>query len=306
MHSNSKQEKLEQHVGQAGEILLIALDRIHILNPRSRNRAVFARLVENIATIGLKRPVTVVESGAHDSGPRYELICGQGRYEAMQALGETSIPCVVVQAAETERYLISLVENIARRKHSNQDLLEAVRTLEERGYSVAEIARKTSLDPAYISCILYLLKNGEERLIGAVEKGWLSIDLASKISRSGEADIQLAMMEAYEKKLLNGDQLMRVKRLINQRQAMGKQYGKWTRRDDKPSPQKLLQTYQAEANRKRLIIRKADVNEQRLLFVVSAFRKLLADEHFRTLLRAEGFADMPKPLADRLHGQHQS
>lgn len=305
MHSNSKQVKLEQHVGQAGQILLIALDRIHVLNPRSRNRAVFARLVENIATIGLKRPVTVVESGVDDSGPRYELICGQGRYEAMQALGETSIPCVVVQAAETERYLISLVENIARRKHSNQDLLEAVRTLEERGYSVAEIARKTSLDPAYISCILYLLKNGEERLIGAVEKGWLSIDLASKISKSGEADIQLAMMEAYEKKLLNGDQLMRVKRLINQRQAMGKQYGKWTRRDDKPSPQKLLQTYQTETNRKRLIIKKADVNEQRLLFVVSAFRKLLTDEHFRTLLRAEGFADMPKPLADRLHGQQR-
>lgn len=304
MRSNSNYTNLDQHVGQPGTIALIPLNRIHVLNPRSRNRAVFARMVENIATIGLKRPVTVVESGADDTGPLYELICGQGRYEAMQVLGETSIPCVIVKAAETERYLISLVENIARRKHSNQDLLEAVRTLEERGYSMAEIARKTSLDPAYISCILHLLKNGEERLIGAVEKGWLSIDLAGKISRSGESDVQLAMMEAYEKKLLNGDQLMRVKRLINQRQALGKQYGKWTRRDDKPSPQKLLQTYQMEAARKRLIIRKADINEQRLLFVVSAFRQLLADEHFRTLLRAEGFADMPKPLADRLHGQH--
>lgn len=303
MHTNKIPLKLDQHVGQPGEIILITLDRIHILNPRSRNRAVFARLVENIATIGLKRPVTVVESGRDEKGPLYELICGQGRYEAMQALGEESIPCVVVQAAESERYLISLVENIARRKHSNRDLLEGVRTLEERGYTVLEIARKISLDPGYISVILHLLKNGEERLIGAVEKGWLSIDLANKISRCGESEIQIAMMEAYEQKLLSGDQLMRVKRLIHQRQTVGKQYGKWARRDETPSPQKLLQAYQAETNRKRLIIKKADVNEQRLLFVVSAFRQLLGDENFRTLLRAEGIPDMPKPLADRIQGQ---
>lgn len=306
MHSNNDHNRFDQHVGQPGEIILVALDRIRILNPRSRNRAVFARLVENIATIGLKRPVTVAKSGSDESGTRYELICGQGRYEAMQVLGEERIPCIVVEAAETDRYLISLVENLARRKHSNRDLLEAVRTLEERGYTVSEIARKTSLDQAYISGILHLLKEGEERLIGAVERGWLSIDLASKIARSGEDDIQIAMMEAYEKKLLNGSQLMRVKRLISQRQTVGRQYGKWARRDDKPSPQKLLQAYQAEANRKRLIIRKADINEQRLLFVVSAFRQLFADEHFRTLLRAEGYTDMPKPLADRMNGQHRS
>ena len=37
--------------------------------------------------------------------------------------------------------------------------------------------------------------------------------------------------------------------------------------------------------------------KNRLLFVVEAMRQLLADENFVTLLRAEGLATMPRPLA---------
>ncbi len=59
--------------------------------------------------------------------------------------------------------------------------------------------------------------------------------------------------------------------------------------------------YQDEVRRQKLMIKKAEINEQRLLFLVTALRRLLGDEHFRTLLRAEGFADMPQPLAERLH-----
>ncbi|MEA2755158.1 MAG: ParB family transcriptional regulator, chromosome partitioning protein, partial [Aliidongia sp.] len=37
-----------------------------------------------------------------------------------------------------------------------------------------------------------------------------------------------------------------------------------------------------------------------LLFVVNALRRLLADEHFVTLLRAEAMHSLPRPLAERL------
>ena len=40
--------------------------------------------------------------------------------------------------------------------------------------------------------------------------------------------------------------------------------------------------------------------KDRLLLLESALRKLLADEHFVTLLRAEHLADMPDLLATRL------
>lgn len=290
--------RINHHAG----IRHIPLEQIRILNPRSRNQKVFARLVENIASLGLKRPVTVVEVTANASEPLYDLICGQGRFEAFRALGETHMPCVIVDAEESDRYLISLVENLARRKHSNLDLLNAVRDLETRGYTVSQIAKKISLDPAYIRCILGLLRDGETRLIDAVESGVLSIDLASTIARLGDDEIQKAMTDAYNSGSLKGDQLMQIRKLVSMRQRFGKGYRKWTPKGDKPSPKSLLRAYQAEVRRQQMIVKKADLNQQRLLFVTTAMRKLMADENFRTLLRAEGVVDMPKPLADLIRG----
>ncbi|MBX6741514.1 MAG: ParB N-terminal domain-containing protein, partial [Acetobacteraceae bacterium] len=177
------------HVHGPFEIRPIPLDRIRVINPRVRSQKVFAGIVESIATVGLKRPITVAESGSDEHGARYDLVCGQGRLEAFQALGEQEIPCVIVDAPEADRYLMSLVENLARRKHSNADLLGAVRALEQRGYNPQQIAKKTGLDATYVRGILHLLKEGEERLIGAVEKGWLPMTLAVKISGAGDSEV---------------------------------------------------------------------------------------------------------------------
>lgn len=297
-------EAVPHHVGGVQEIRSIPVDSVRVVNPRARSQKIFAGIVESIATVGLKRPITVTEA-RHECGvPEYDLICGQGRLEAFRALGEISIPALIVRASESDLYLMSLVENLARRKHSNRDLLTAVRVLEDRGYGSAEIARKTGLDAGYISCIMQLLKAGEERLIAAVEKGWLPITLATDIVKVGEGDVQLAMMEAYETGLLRGEQLLKVRRLIDRRQALGKTYGSWKRKGDQPlTANKLAQTFQAEVRRQQLVVRKSEVAEQRLLFVVTALRRMLADEHFRTLLRAESIGDIPKPLADRIGGE---
>ena len=273
------------------------------MNPRSRNKKIFSRLVENISMLGLKRPITVAESGRDAHGTRYDLVCGQGRYEAFQMLGEKEIPCTVVNASETDRFLISLVENLARRKHSNHDLLDAVRILADRGYSTAEIGEKTGLDSAYINCILHLLRQGEERLIAAVEKGWLSIALASQIARSGDAEIQTFLMQAYEEGTLNGEQLMYIRSLIHQRKMVGKEYGHWKYRTSKNiTPKKLLKTYQNEVRRQKLMIKKAEISHQRLLFITTALRRLLEDENLKTLFRAENIQDMPQLLAERIQG----
>jgi ParB family chromosome partitioning protein len=53
------------------------------------------------------------------------------------------------------------------------------------------------------------------------------------------------------------------------------------------------------------MIKKSDINEQRLLIIVTTMRKLLADDYFRTLLRNEEIPDMPKPIADRIFGETQ-
>lgn len=293
--------KALMHVAEESLIRLIPLDNIRVLNPRMRNRQVFAKLVENISALGLKRPITVTPTAI--GAETFEIVCGQGRFEAYQALGEKKIPCIVVTASEADRYLISLVENLARRKHSNKELLISIQILSDRGYTPQQIASKTCLDVTYIHGILLLLRQGEERLIAAVEKGWVSISLATEIARSEDSEVQHAMVEAYETGVLKGEQLMRVRRLIDRRKTLGKRYGQQPHVDKLTTPQKLLNVYQAEVRRQKVMIKKADINEQRLLIIITAMRKLLADEYFVTLLRTEEIPDMPKPLADRIFGE---
>ena len=50
----------------------------------------------------------------------------------------------------------------------------------------------------------------------------------------------------------------------------------------------LIRTYQHEVERQKLMVKKAEFAQQRLLFVAEAMRQLMADENFTNLLRARG------------------
>jgi ParB family chromosome partitioning protein len=75
----------------------IAVDLIHIANPRVRSQRAFDELVSSIASVGLKRPITVAARPSSE-GLRYDLVCGQGRLEAFRQLGQPVIPAVIVEA----------------------------------------------------------------------------------------------------------------------------------------------------------------------------------------------------------------
>jgi hypothetical protein len=42
-------------------VTLVPIDRIEVLNSRDRNMKIFEEIVENIRSIGLKKPITVTE-----------------------------------------------------------------------------------------------------------------------------------------------------------------------------------------------------------------------------------------------------
>jgi ParB family transcriptional regulator, chromosome partitioning protein len=81
------------------EIRSIPVDLVTVLNPRVRNKRVFQELVDSIAHLGLKKPITVSKRPGR---PRYDLVCGQGRLEAFIALGQSEIPALVVEASEED------------------------------------------------------------------------------------------------------------------------------------------------------------------------------------------------------------
>lgn len=286
------------------ELRMIPLDRVDVLNPRERNGRVFEQIVDNIRNIGLKKPV-VVTPRAVGGGERYLLICGEGRLKAFKALGYREIPAMVMNVDDESAFIMSLTENIARRKFSPLELLAGIDQLRNQGYDKKAIAQKTGLSPEYVQGILYLLKNGEERLLMAVGSGRIPLNAAIVIAGAGNDDkaIQAALQEAYESGKLRGGQLIYARRVIERRRTQGRAVGgKASQRKigGDVTSSSLVRNYQREVERQKLLIRKAESAQRNLLFIVGALRQLLADENFSNLLRAEGLDTLPQYLADRV------
>jgi ParB family chromosome partitioning protein len=165
------------------EVQMVAVDAITVLNPRARNRRVFHELITSIAHLGLKKPITVSRR-ASDAG--YDLVCGQGRLEAFIALGQSEIPAIVIEASQEDCYVMSLVENLARRHPRSLELIREIGILKDRGYTNPEIAAKIDFTPDYIAAVCYLLEHGEERLLVAVEHGVMPATLNRVNSEASE------------------------------------------------------------------------------------------------------------------------
>lgn len=283
-------------------IRMVPIDAVNVLNPRARNRKAFNELVTSIANLGLKKPITVAQ---RDDGTTYDLVCGQGRLEAFVRLGQTEIPAVVIEASKEDCFIMSLAENIARRQHSPLELIREIGALRGRGYSISEIAKKTDFSSEYVHSICCLLERGEERLLVAVEKGAMPHSIAVEISRAKDGDVQQALADAYETGVLPGNQILTIRRIVETRNALGKSV-QATRPPNQRHPNKkitadaLVRAYRKEAERQKLLVRKASLANSRLLFIINALRKLFSEDHFVTLLRAEQFHSLPTPLANRL------
>jgi ParB family transcriptional regulator, chromosome partitioning protein len=218
---------------------------------------------------------------------------------------QTNIPAIVIDAEETDCLVMSLVENCARRQHRAIDLLADISTLRGRGYNDREIAAKIGVSTEYVHMISKLLENGEERLVTAVEAGILPLNMALEIAKSSDEDVQRALTQAYTEKKLRGKKLVAVRRLIEQRRRSGKQMrdSNFGRRDAAKRPltgEAIIRVYRQEADRQKLLIKKAEVTQNRLLFIVEAIRALRDDENFANLLRAESLDSMPAFLEQRL------
>lgn len=278
-------------------IELIPIARIRVVNPRSRNQKTFQGIVNNIGAVGLKKPILVFHRAMEPDGTDYDLVFGQGRLKAVTALGGTEIPAIVTNASENNRYLMSLVENVARKQPPQTDLLVEVRDLGKRGYTKKEIAAKLGLGRTYIEGILSLLRSGEVGLVTQVESGTIPLSIAVMIVRAGGDEAQRAMTEAYEKGELRGGKLRVVQRLVAARFAEHREQNEAAL---SLSREELARTYEQHTARQRDLVRRAQFVEERLAILTAAMKQLLGDAAFVGLLSREGLDSMPEPLAARL------
>lgn len=285
------------------EVQMIPIDQIRILNPRHRDRKKFELIVQSIKNLGLKKPIQVsLRAKNEDEGPGYDLVCGQGRIEAYQALGYTEIPAVVVEITKEDRLLRSLAENMARRNPAPGEILTEVERLKKDGLTLREISNRIDVDLTTINGLLSLKRAGEQRLLDAALNGRVPIAVAVEIARTEGIEMQRELLKACESRQLTQAALKTIRRLMERRRLIGKQRGNGPRnaKPTRTSADNLVNMYRRESQRQRLMVKKARLCEEKLLFAITALRRLMADEHYMTLLRAEGLPSMPKDIWERV------
>ena len=108
--------------------------------------------------------------------------------KAFKALGQATIPALVVEVDDEDAFIMSLTENVARRQWRPLELLAGIEQLLARGYNPRQISVKTGLTLSYVQGIVSLIKSGEQRLLVAVEKGDVPLNAALAIVGAGDDD----------------------------------------------------------------------------------------------------------------------
>jgi ParB family chromosome partitioning protein len=295
---------------QAAVVQMIPVASVRVLNPRSRNRHLHAVIINNIRGVGLRKPITVSRSGGGTQV--FDLVCGQGRLEAYQALGQTMIPAVIKDLSEQDCMLMSLVENIARRHRPSAEAMAEIGRLADRGHDEAQIAAMVGASESWVRSILGLLRNGEERLLSAVDAGTIPISLATEIAKAESKDVQKLLAEVCARGDFRGKKLLTLRRLLEAREKGqksaykhdgGKDARKSGGRRSTMTPTRLRQLVEREASRHRLAVKKAELAHTCLVVATEAFADLLGQPEFVSLLESAGCPTIPRALADRLRAE---
>lgn len=142
---------------EAGNFLMLKPEQIRPsrLQPRMEfGETALEELKASIKRSGVVEPVIVrpLSQGA------YELVAGERRWRATQALGLHEIPAVIKQLTDREALELSLIENVQR---ENLNPLEEAkgyaRLLEEFGHTQEDIAAAVGKDRATVANLLRLL-----------------------------------------------------------------------------------------------------------------------------------------------------
>jgi ParB family chromosome partitioning protein len=147
----------------------IPIEKIKVINSRTRDENQFTLNVQNIEAIGLQMPVRVNDKFVESTG-LYELICGEGRLNAHKQLRKETIEAEVVTCSRKQAYLESLVENIARGTPGTMDFARELKRLHDEGWNIDQIAHIACKSSEYIKKYIHLVECGEDRLIQGVEK----------------------------------------------------------------------------------------------------------------------------------------
>ena len=179
-----------------------------------------SELIESINNNGILQPVTVREL---DNG-EFELIAGERRYRAAEALGLTSIPAYIISInSDVEMMEYALIENIQRVDLDPIEEAEGYAILESKyGLTHKNIASKLGKKRSTITNALRLLKLPRD-----IKNSLISKEISSGHARAILSLKNLVQMEIIFKKILENNYSVRqteelVKKYINNSLVKGR------------------------------------------------------------------------------------
>lgn len=203
----------KRDVNETGKVLSLPINSI-LPNP-NQPRCQFSpdalrELSDSIRELGILQPLSVrCVDGA------WELIAGERRWRAAQLAGLTHVPCIVVEADETQSALFALVENLQRR---DLDFLEEslglARLIDTYHLTQEECARRVGKSQSAIANKLRLLKLSPQALSLLRDSGFSERHARALLRLEGAAaqdqaaqwvvdhDLTVAKTEEYVEHLL--------------------------------------------------------------------------------------------------------
>lgn len=149
---------IETSPSQSARFVSVRLDQIRAnrFQPRSNfDRGQLDELKASIKKRGVLQPILIRPTG-HGI---YELVAGERRWRAAQAVGLQEIPAIIKSLEDRDALEYSLIENVQRSDLNPLDEAAAYRRLsEEFGYTQEQIAAGIGKDRATIANLLRLLK----------------------------------------------------------------------------------------------------------------------------------------------------
>ncbi len=160
---SKKKEKNNLLVESAGQVVMIATERIFPNPAQPRNRfdeVDIVALADSIRQHGLIQPISVRKSSKSEfPNEKYYVVAGERRLRAFKMLGKEEIPCLLVDTSPLQSAELAIIENIMRKDLNLFEYAAALAMLIDK-YELTqeELAAKMSTSQSNIANKLRLLR----------------------------------------------------------------------------------------------------------------------------------------------------
>ena len=271
---------------------MIPVDKIKVINSRTRDEAQFALNVQSIDAVGQIKDIRVNDKFLHKEG-FYELICGEGRLIAQKRLGKTHIFAEVVTCTRKQAYVESLVENLARSRPGTMDFARELKRLARRGLGL-RADRHGRLPQRRIRPAVH--PAGGERRRAADPRRGARRDSRSRspimVAQSDDANVQNVLMDAFDQGIVTSSNFARVRAIINARVDRRKRKG-GARLSGEYTVATLTEDIASTTQSKESYVREAQGKESKLFGLLDGLATLWKDSDLVQLVQSEQLDKRP-------------